>query len=466
MELLFALSIIIALIWLMVAARIMSPVAGCLLVIVTGVVLGHPYWNINIGPLPVTLDRVMWGGLIFIFLMFGLTRRNDLKPVNRTDIFVVFLGLVLIAGTLACDWRYRDNMPLSRLLFFNLMPMGFYFLGKHCRLDPRQLIVGYALLALFGGYLGVVGIAEQRQWTALVFPRYITDPSNFEFLGRARGPFLNPVALGLYLTTCLAATAGLWRYCHPLLRVGLVAMMATMLAACFLTFTRSVWLGAAVTVGVICWFPSHRQIRGALIVAGTMVLLATLILFSDKLNRFQRDKYVTAAEMAESVALRPMLARVAWNMFLDRPVLGHGFGQYTAAKKPYHYVETADMPLRKVLPYMQHNVFLSYLTETGLVGMSLLVLLLGSATVKGWKLWYSRDLPWAERYFGLVILAFVANYCINGMFHDVSIIPHTAAIWFLLLGIVENLTAQQQRAMTSAGGDPRTGDDSRLLLAA
>jgi O-antigen ligase len=219
-------------------------------------------------------------------------------------------------------------------------------------------------------------------------------------------------------------------------------------------------LGCAVATGIICWFPAKPQVRGVLIVLGTVFLLATLALFADKLNHFQRDKNVTAADMAESVTLRPMLARVAWKMFLDKPVLGHGFGQYSAAKKPYHYTDTANMPLRRVLPYMQHNVFLSYLTESGLVGMTLLVLLLGSTALKSIRLWQSTRLEWVHRFFGLLVLSFVANYCINGMFHDVSIIPHTATLWFLLLGVLENLTARQGRGLaliTDQGDSPLTG---------
>ncbi len=468
MDLLFGLAVIVMLVLLLAAARLLNPVTGSLLVIMTGVVLGHPFWNTSLGPLPITLDRLLWGILILAVLFLVWTRRIQLQPVNRTDILVVLLGLVLMVSTLVCDWRYKENLPLSRLLFFNLMPMGFYFVARHCRLEHRHVLTTCGLLTVFGFFLAITGIAEHQEWSALVFPKYILNPEYFEFLGRARGPFLNPVSLGLYLTTCLVAAAALWPYCHPLLRCGLALVIVTILVASFLTFTRSVWLGSALAVALICWMPAPRPLRGAMLVTATIAVLAGSLLFADKLNNFQRDKYVTAAEMAESVSLRPMLAHVAWKMFLDRPVLGHGFGQYTAAKKPYHYVETANMPLRKVLPYMQHNLFLSYLTETGLVGMGLLILLLGTAIVKGWRLWQSSAAPAAERYFGLLVLAFVGSYCLNGMFHDVSIIAHTAALWYLLLGMVESLSGRRQ-PMTASRHHPDEPDsrhDGQLRLVA
>ncbi len=451
MEFLIGLFAVAAIVAGLVLARHMSLVTGCLLVIISGITVGHPFWHADAGPIPLTLDRMMWSWLILSFGGLTLLRRTEPAPLNRVDVMVILLAVALVAGTFAWDWRYRENLPLSRLLFFNLIPMGFYFVARHCKLRESHLYIVYSVLALFGLYLGVVSIAEQREWTALVYPTYILDPVNFEFLGRARGPFLNPVSLGIYLATCLVAGAGLWRVSHPLVRTGLLGLVLVLITASLLTLTRSVWVGCALAVAIVCWFPAHRQVRGGLVVAGTLVVVCLALLFADKLNRFQRDKHVTEAEMAESVTLRPMLAYVALKMFRDRPLFGHGFGQYTAAKKPYHYNETADLPLRKALPYMQHNVFLSYATETGFVGLALLALLLGTAAVRAWRLWQTVDRPWGERWFGLVMLAFLANYVVNGLFHDVSIIPHTAALWYLLLGIQENVIRQRLAFNAGAG---------------
>ena len=142
-----------------------------------------------------------------------------------------------------------------------------------------------------------------------------------------------------------------------------------------------------------------------------------------------------------------MLAWVAIKMFRDKPLAGHGFGQYTAAKRPYHFEETADLPLQEVLGYMQHNVFLSYATETGLIGLTLLIGLLVTLGFKSWQLWNSRRLTTPERQLGLLGLGLLATYVINGMFHDVSIIPHVGVLLFLILGAVENVHASHHEAV-------------------
>ncbi len=432
-----------AIIWGVVAYRYLSPSINCILVILTGIVLGHAFYHQNVGPLPVTIDRVLWGLMLLHFLVLLKLNRAEIKPLNRTDLIVILLTVVLVFSTFLHDWQYKENLPLSRLLFFNLMPIGIYFVAKQCRLSTSQLVTLFAIFVGFGCYLGLTAIAEQRGINSLVFPRFILDPEQFEFLGRARGPFLNPVSCGIYLVTCTVATMFFWPRV-PLAGKALVAGFTAMLfAATFLTLTRSVWIGAAIAVVIVVWNPAPPRLRGALVVVGTISALAVFGLFSDRLNSFKRDKHVTEAEMAQSISLRPILAHVAWKMFKDRPIAGHGFGQYSKVKKPYHYTETDHRPLRMALGYMQHNVFLSYLTETGLVGLGLLSGLLIALAVRSWRLWQARELPLPDRQLGLLGLVVLSNYCINGIFHDVSIIPHIGALLFFVLGLIENVSSRR-----------------------
>lgn len=440
MSIAFVLLGIVGLAWWMASQKHLSIITASLLVVLVGVTFGYPFFKFNIGPIPVTIDRILWAGLIAVTALFICQGRSQNKPLNRTDILVVCLAMLVMASTFLHDWSYKDKLPLSRLLFFQLLPMGFYIVAKSCEIQTRHLTIMYGSLAVFGLYLSSTAILEQREIYALVFPRFIIGSEFQEFLGRARGPLLNPVSCGIYLLVCLTAATFLWDRAKPLLRLGLAFLVAACLVAVLLTLTRSVWLSCAVTLGILCWFPARPQVRGGLIVAATLLLvLASITLSTGQLNRFKRDKHVSEAAMSESVTLRPLLAQVAIKMAKDKPLLGHGFGQYTAAKKPYHYTETGGKPLTRVLPYMQHNVFLSYLTELGITGMSLLMLLLGTLTIKSWRLWQAKLLPQEIRQFGLMGMVFALAFVINGMFHDVSIIPHVGSLFFLTLGIADNL---------------------------
>src|SRR6185312_4052922 len=98
------------------------------------------------------------------------------------------------------------------------------------------------------------------------------------------------------------------------------------------------------------------------------------------------------------------MARVAWNMFIARPLLGCGVAQYPTQAIYYLNDRTTDLPLEKARIFIQHNVFLALLTETGLVGMGLFTLMLCFWTRDAWRLWQNRHAPLWVRQQGLLFL--------------------------------------------------------------
>ena len=425
--------------WL-VYRQALSPLVACLLVLLIGVTFGAPFFKVNLGPIPVTIDRVLWGTLMLTLGICWLRGALEPKPLNRTDLIVLGMASLLITSTFLHDWSYQEKMPLSRLLFFQLLPMGFYFATRHCRITASELSMAWVVLTSFGIYLSLTAILEQREIYSLVYPQYILSPEYGEFLGRARGPFLNPVSCGIGLIICGTAATFLWMDWKGPIRIPLSGIIAACLVAVGLTLTRSVWLACILAIGVTLWVPAKPQMRGVMVVTLTLLaVIASMSVSANQLNRFKRDKDVSEAAMSESAILRPLLAQVAVKMAQDKPIFGHGFGQYSAAKRPYHYNQTNGKPLTRVLPYVQHNVFLAYLTELGMTGLLLLTSLIGILSFKSWSLWRDTKLEKQVRQMGLLALIFVMTFTINGMFHDVSIISHLGSLFFLMLGTTDNL---------------------------
>ncbi len=411
------------------------------LVVVIGAVWGYEFWNRKIGPLPVTIDRLLWGLLMLeMFRQWSLGRWR-LRPLQPVDWLVLGLFLTLVVSTLTHDFRDRDSLPLSRLLFFNLMPFGLYLVARFAPLADRDMRAILWGTAGFGAYLALTGIAEWRGWNAWVWPRYIVDPNFTEFYGRARGPFLNPIVNGTFLIAGLIAAAWCVSTTDLRRRWWWMAVIAASLLGIYATLTRSVWLTLILVVAGAAWLFVGTRGRGLLLIGGTLVVAGLFAVAGSNLNSFKRDKFVSEEDMSESAALRPLLAQVAWRMFLDKPVVGHGFGQYSAAKRLYHQ-QVTDEPLKKVLPYMQHNVVLSYLTETGLIGVLLLVGIWGAYAHAAWRL---TRVAWGRPagMIGLVGGAILVAYIVNGMFHDVSIMPAIGSLYFLFLGLMANLTSPQ-----------------------
>lgn len=415
------------------------PLVG-LLVVLTSSVLGHEFYNVSIGPIPITLDRILlgFGGLLLIGGSW--LGREQLRRLNRLDIIVIVLIMYLGFSTVTHDWRLLDNMPASRFLFFNFLPAALYFMMRSSRIRIVDLKLTAVALGIFGVYLAVIAVAEVKDIRAIIFPRYILNSEITEFFGRGRGPFLNPVSNGIFMTTSFCCVLMAWpRFRTPVYRVGILSLTAAILIGIYSTLTRSTWMGLVLACGWFIWMPAKRQHKGLMVVVATLVSIAAFPLIADKLFSFKRDKEVSVEEMAQSAKLRPMFAYVAYNMFQDRPIAGVGFGQYPKAKYPYLRDPHSGMPLSLTRGLMQHNIFLAYVTETGLIGLGLLLILLSQMMFMSWQIWRNRQLELLARQYGLLFLALLTSYIVNGMFHDVSIIPVIQVLVYFLAGVVNNI---------------------------
>ncbi|MBN2024926.1 MAG: O-antigen ligase family protein [Pirellulales bacterium] len=458
MEAILAIVALVGLTWALVLLCRGGPLAGCLAVLLASCCFGHAFFNLPVGPIPLTLDRVLWLGLMGAFVTCRRWGWAESRPWGPAEWALGGFVLVLLASTLLHDWRHNGYEPLAHLLFFYLMPVGVYFVARESRMSERGVLVLLGGLALMGVYLALTGVAEVRgQWWA-VYPKYIAQPeAGGFFFGRARGPFLNPIANGYYQTVGLVAAMLLWPRLGRYGRAGVAGALAVFALGLYATLTRSVWLGAALSAMLVLALATPRRWRMPLV--GGALLLGTVVAATqwERLLVYKRDQALGAQEAAESVKLRPILARVAWNMFLDRPAFGCGYGQYRSAQIDYLSDRSTELPLGKARPYVQHNVFLALLAETGLVGLGLFVVLLALWTRDAWRLWRSETSPDWVRAQALLFLAMMGSYLTNAMFHDLSLMPQANMLLFLLAGATTALRCQAEGIHTALSpGSPRT----------
>jgi O-antigen ligase len=250
--------------------------------------------------------------------------------------------------------------------------------------------------------------------------------------------------VGIYLGTCLCCLLLWLPRLNRMAQLAALALVPILLLGVYGTLTRSAWIGVGTGLMVVVGLslPKHWRLPLGLCVlmAGATVVVAK----SDSLLSFKRDKNLSASEANESAKLRPIFMYVAWQMFKDRPLLGAGFQHYREAAAPYLSDRSTELELEKVRPYIQHNVFLSQLTEIGLLGLGLFLITLGLWTRDAWLLWANQDLPLWRRECGLLFLAVLANYVVNGMFHEVSVIPMVHMLLFFAAGLIESVRPRAQ----------------------
>jgi O-antigen ligase len=421
-----------------------SLIAGCLAVIVGASCFGYLFWHSESGPAPLSIDRCLVGLLAVAYVVHRGLRLTDPKPLRAVD-WVLFglLGTIALS-TFSHDWRDHNYQPATHLVLFWIMPATVYWVARQSPIDDRSLGWVFGTLAGLGVYLTWIALAEATgQWWA-VFPAYIASPTT-EFFGRARGPFLHPTEMGLYLTVCLAAALTFWPRVGRVGRLLLLGFTALSIAAIFATLTRSAWMGGALGLAVFVGLSVPHQWRRILLSVGAICAISMLAASWDTFWNLKRDVYLDAAASAESAELRPILAKVAWEMFKDRPLVGCGYDQYTREKMSYLADRASELPLEKVKPYVQHNAFLALVVETGLIGAGLFTLLLILWARDAWRLWSDDARPLRVKQMGLLTLTFIATYLPNAMFQDTNMIDGVALLMLCLGGITSGLAARGHR---------------------
>ncbi|WP_164101767.1 O-antigen ligase family protein [Candidatus Laterigemmans baculatus] len=405
-----------------------------LVVLVAGTVFGPSFFAID-GPFQISLDRVLWVCLIAFFIVQRRLGETDPKRFSRAD----WLLLALVAVTAVSSQRSGTvpdgSSPLARWIFYIFLPAGMYAIARSATLRSSDLrLVSSGLIGL-GVYLGIVAVLETSGAHALVFPRYIVDPEIWEFLGRARGPLLNPTGNGIVLTVALGAAVMRWLEPGRIGKLGYGAAVLVILAGCGATLTRCVWLGAILLLGLIALHYAPRWLRVWSLAATVLVAGGMGMLYKDQLLRIKRDEHLSASAAEESIQLRPLLAVIAWEMFQDRPLLGHGYGHYFAHNQAYTQIRDWELPLQTAGPYMQHNIFLSLLVDCGLIGLALLVGLLAWWTACGWSLYRNTTIDPEARRLGMVMVAMTVGYLASGMFQDVTVIPMVHMYLMFIAGL-------------------------------
>lgn len=434
MEFLIAVFSIATLVWLVPVIRSGRLIVIAMLVLGVGTVFGPAFFAID-GPIQISLDRVLWGAMFGLAAIGWRMGEVQFPKLTRMDWMVVGMVGWFFVRHLGGGTIPDGSSPTARWLFYIMMPAGMYAIARLVTIyqqDVRWMVGG---LIGMGVYLAVTAVMEVYGVHGLVFPRYIVNSEVWEFYGRGRGPLLNPSGNGFLISIAVTAACVSFVYAGRRGKLVYAIVAGVLLIGVYATLTRSAWMGGVGAIGLVAMVYSPRWVRVLGLIAVLMLGGSLVMGLKDQLVQIKRDKNLTAADAQKSIALRPLLAIVAWEMFQDQPVVGHGFGHYFAHKDPYHSIRSYDLPLETARPYHQHNVFLSILVDTGLVGLLLfagwMAMLIGNA----WHLARERSKKPEVRYIGLIMLGTLIAYASNGMFQDVLIIPMTHMYLFFIAGV-------------------------------
>jgi len=447
-----------ALVWGLVLAVRGSVLTACLIYLVTVCCLGPYFLEFDVG-MTLSLDRVFFLALVAMAVIQWKLGAGDPKPFLPVDYALFAYIAVLAASTAWTVLRGYDGEPpaIQHLINGYLIPLTIYLIARQSRLDERSLTRLTVGLAIFGGYLAIIGILEAAGMWAFVFPRYIADPEIGLHFGRSRGPMVQSVSFGVYLAVIFAAAWLLFarRELTPSLTLPalmrsltLPALMAGLLAAVFFTKTRTVWAAVGATILLLLWCTTRGRVRSVAIAFILLMGAVGALARSDALTGLKREG--TVADTKQSTQMRASFTYVSWRMFLDRPLVGVGVGRFADEKLPYLADRNVDLTLEHIREYVHHNTYLAILTEAGLVGFALLLAVQALWLRTAWALARDAQAPRWMRAHGVLAMATMAIAAIQMIGHEITFTPIDHSLIFLVMGVAAGLAAQRRRELAAA----------------
>ena len=429
-----------ACIWMLAALVRGSVPLSCAIFLMATACLPAEFFSLDAAGLTWTLDRV------WLVLLLGQVSlkwyRGEMATFRweTTDLLLGAFFLWLLARTLSQPLGAQiKGQPITLMHLINgyLIPLTIFAVLRLSKLDGAKLQPAVWCLGLLGTYLAVTALLEIAHLWQFVYPKFISNPTLGIHFGRARGPMLQSVRLGICLTlvlVCLVVftvwlrpnSKPLWLMCAALVPLHMLAL--------FVTYTRSIWMGAALIVGVLvmgCLKGMPRRLAITGMMAGLMVALA---IKGPDLIAFKRE--YSAAETRESTYMRASFAYVSWKMFQDRPLTGFGFNQFQVYNRPYLADRSTELRLESIRGYVHHNSFLSLLVDLGLVGFLLYLAVLVAFCRRTWQLWFTAQAPAWARGVAIGSACIVGVHLLQMAFHEVSFSAIENTILFGSWGMV------------------------------
>jgi hypothetical protein len=395
------------------------------------------YWAIGVpGRLPdIDIPRIVFSFLWLIFLAeVALGNRRMLPRTNAEMAMLAVLCAILYS-------MFTGGMAQIRI-FLNgfALPYAMFVLAKNVfnsRKDVHRLIYWFAVPLSFqfppNHFFEYFGIRS------LVFPRYILSPvvgeKAVEWGGRVMGAFLQPVVTGMALVAVfLLSLYGLSRLRGVFPRVMAWVLVAITPPAVFLSLTRSVYAGFAISLIILLAFSRKLKTYALVILVG-----AGLAVLGNWSNVTSEKREAGGMAVTNTAANRMVLLQASFRMFVDHPFTGVGFHQFEEHSRPYvRQVHRTMFGVRESWQgktIKQHNHFLNTMTELGLLGL-LPELLMFYFMFR--MLYRARKIhdDVVDHDFVVVVWAVLAECLVNAMFIETRFFEFINVLPFVLAGIV------------------------------
>lgn len=367
-------------------------------------------------------DELLFMGCVALWfykwLVFRKQKPYSLSPMDLPLVFFFGFGIFLLLVN-------SPDMIIGIEGFRAVLEyMIWFFVIVQLLKTPKGARNLLYIIILVGGLLSFDGL---RQYIFNVpMPKNWVDLSEMSFIRtRVYSIMGNPNALASLMVLLIPPCFSLILFeknTYKKLIFGLFTL--TMTATLVFTFTRAAWIGFVAAIFIFVLLKDKRLLLPALF--ATAVLGVLVVIFMPSVAN--RVLYLLSPDYLASSAVGGRIFR--WNLGIEKLMenlwLGTGFGRFGGAVAANHGIRDTV--------YMD-NYYLKIAVETGLLGITAFVLLIGSLIV--WCLRAIRNLK-KSPYVNLVqgIFAGMCGLLIHAFAENVFEVPSVNTYFWIMAGIV------------------------------
>ena len=425
------------------------PEEGFLLLIVLAPLLPMMKITQTIGTATLIKDIIIGTLLLKLVLVPLVTKR---LPYRRNVLFAP--AAALLAWT-AWETLRADSLLLGVLRARDIvLYLALFFAVLYLHHDPRTL---HARFRWVSSVLLVVLALGVYQWFFAVDSAVLRyDPVRDVWIPRLSSILAHPSIFGQYVVFAAALFGGAALVGRKPQRPLFAALLLLLVPFVYLTYSRAVWLGLAVSLAVQSVVLAARLVRQPLppsprlrrashfplwkyampTVAGALLLTLLLIRFTPA-GIFVRSAFdPTYGSNEERLEF---LVRLIAPLSNTEALIGKGLGDVLAQNFRAVDVTTFDIATGDARAVqltknrtLVDNQYLKTLVEMGLTGLLIYVWLYWRFGKAAWQLSNDRTAAPGQRIIGLAAIGFLAAFVVQALFIDIwDIFPTNANFWII-----------------------------------
>jgi len=385
-------------------------------------------------PLPAGIPDLSYERVMVIILLIFLILDGFINPKKQLKFgWLTFFASILIVAQVGTSMHVIlfggiGSPSFDVIINSVLVPIGMYWITKNVILSRRHLtgfvyaVIFASLLICFTGLIDQVVGSEKSIFAPPAelgfaedsFERYMDVPG-----GRAGGVMGNPGIYGAVLGVgILTSISYVPHASERRTRIFLVASALILLIGVFASYTRQAWLAVALTLFLAQFFIRDMWKKFLPLFTLQLVIIGGILANSSLLDSRVLNPH--------NVNTRVDLSKLAWKLFLEKPLFGWGAGAMSTIG-----LQRLGLP--------SHNTFLSLLVDGGLILFFSFLIVLLYISFRIIQVYRQTEKNSLGRSVLVAMSGFILIFVMSGMARELRYFGYFNTMFWICAGVIDNL---------------------------